>query len=150
MQSTTEIRTYRVTWAIDVEATSANGAALDVARDYLQAGHTATVFNVAKRWREVPLYSDPVEVDTASATEAEDRAAAWDKLHTDLDEASLTSDYERADVLAHIAHNLAALVPPAALRAAIDCAVGASLICLEPSSGQDKADDLRRMMEGAQ
>ena len=47
MQSTTEIRTYRVTWSIDVEATSANGAALDVARDYLQAGHTATVFNVA-------------------------------------------------------------------------------------------------------
>lgn len=150
MQSTTEIRTYRVTWSIDVEATSANGAALDVARDYLQAGHTATVFNVAQRWGEVPLYSAPVEVDTASATEAEDRAAAWDKLHTDLDEASLTSDYERADVLAHIAHNLASLVPPAALRAAIDCAVGASLICLEPSSGQDKADDLRRMMEGAQ
>jgi len=28
--------------------------------------------------------------------------------------------------------------------------VGASLICLEPSSGQDKADDLRRMMEGQQ
>ena len=149
MQNTTEIRTYRVTWSIDVEAASANGAALDVARDYLQAGHTATVFNVAQRWGEVPLYSAPVEVDTASATEAEDRAAAWDKLHTDLDEASLTSDYERADVLAHIAHNLAALVPPAALRAAIDCAVGASLICLEPSSGQDKADDLRRMMEGA-
>lgn len=153
MQNTTEIRTWSVSWSIDVEATSATAAAASVARDYLQAGHTATVFNVAPfemvadNWG---MPGEPVEVDTASATEAEDRAAAWDKLHTDLDEASLTSDYERADVLAHIAHNLASLVPPAALRAAIDCAVGASLICLEPSSGQGKADDLRRMMEGAQ
>lgn len=150
MQNTTEIRTYRVTWSIDVEAASANGAALDVARDYLQAGHTATVFNVAQRWREVPLYSAPVEVDTASGTEAEDRADAWDKLHTDLDEYSLTHDDDRAAVLAHVAHNLAALLPPAALKAAIDSAVADVLICREPSSGQGKADELRRMMEGAQ
>ena len=135
MQNTTEIRTWAVSWSIDLEATSAEQAARIAARDYLQSGHTATVFNVAPfemvadNWG---MPGEPVEVDT------------------DLDEASLTSDYERADVLAHIAHNLAALVPPAALRAAIDCAVGASLICLEPSSGQDKADDLRRMMEGAQ
>lgn len=149
MQNTTEIRTYRVTWSIDVEATSANGAALDVARDYLQAGHTATVFNVAQRWREVPLYSAPVEVDTASDTE-DGRADAWDQLHTNLDDYSLTHDHERADVLAHVAHNLAALLPPAALKAAIDCAIADVLICLEPTSGQAKADTLRGMMEGAQ
>jgi hypothetical protein len=144
MQNTTEIRTWAVSWSIDLEAASAEQAAAIAARDYLQAGHTATVFDIKPR---SGVWGEPVEVDTASDTD-DDRAAAWDKLHTDLDEASLTSDYERADVLAHIAHNLAALLPPAALKAAIDCAVGASLICLEPSSGQDKADELRRMMEG--
>lgn len=82
-------------------------------------------------------------------TEDDARAAAWDALHTDLDEYSLTHDDDRAAVLAHVAHNLAALLPPAALKAAMDSAVADVLICREPSSGQDKADDLRRMMEGA-
>ena len=98
MQNTTEIRTYRVTWSIDVEATSAAAAASSVARDYLQAGHTATVFNVAPfemvadNWG---MPGEPVEVDTASATEAEDRAAAWGQLEADLMEYELRHDYER-------------------------------------------------------
>ena len=41
-----------------------------------------------------------------------------------------------------------ALLPAAAVKAAIDCAFADALICLEPSSSQDKADTLRRMMEG--
>lgn len=150
MQNTTEIKTFRVTWSIDLEGTSAEQVAALAARDYLQAGHTATVFNVAQRWGEVPLYSAPVEVDAASATEAEDRAAAWGQLEADLMEYELRHDYERGEVVQHVAHNLAALLPPAALKAAIDSAIADVLICREPSSGQGKADELRRMMEGAQ
>ena len=73
-----------------------------------------------------------------------------ERLGEVLEEYELTSDYDRADVLAHIAHNLASLLPHDAVNAAIDCAFADALICLEPSSSQDKADTLRRMMEGAQ
>lgn len=153
MQNTTEIRTWSVSWSIEVEATSAAAAASSVARDYLQAGHTATVFNVAPfemvadNWG---MPGEPVEVDTARSTEAEDRAAAWGQLEADLMEYELRHDYERGEVVQHVAHNLAALLPPAALKAAIDSAIADVLICREPSSGQGKADELRRMMEGAQ
>ena len=50
-----------------------------------------------------------------------------ERLGEVLEEYELTSDYERADVLAHIANNLAALLPAAAIKAAIDCALADAL-----------------------
>ena len=146
---TTEIKTFRVTWSIDLEGTSAEQVAALAARDYLQAGHTATVLDVAQPWGDSGLYSPPVSVDVGQLPIARPDNAL-ELLGQDLEEYELTSDYERADVLAHIANNLAALLPSAAVKAAIDCAVADALICLAPSSSQDKADTLRRMLEGQQ
>ena len=52
--------------------------------------------------------------------------------------------------LAHVARNLAALLPAAVVKAAIDCAIADALTCLPPSTGQGKADMIRNMMEGPQ
>ena len=153
MQNATEIRTWSVSWTIDQDATSAEQAARFVARDYLQGGHTATVFDVAPLEMAADNWGvpgAPAEVDTLGESHWTEIAGGWLKLESDLDEYSLSSDYERADVLAHVAHNLASLLPPAALKAAIDCAIADALTCLSPTTGQDKADALRRMMEGAQ
>ena len=144
---TTEIKTYRVTWAIDLEGSSAEQVAALAARDYLQAGHTATVLEVAQPWGDAGLYAPAVSVDVGELPIARPDNAL-ELLGQDLEEYGLNSDWERADVLAHIANNLAALLPAAAIKAAIDCAFADALICLAPSSSQDKADTLRRMMEG--
>jgi hypothetical protein len=140
------IKQFRITWEIDVEAASAEQAVSQVARDYFQAGHTATSF-------EAKMYSPPwapnqlVEAGKLPVFRSDN---PLERLGEVLEEYELTSDYDRADVLAHIAHNLASLLPHDAVNAAIDCAFADALICLEPSSSQDKADTLRRMMEGAQ
>lgn len=152
MQNQTEIRTWSVSWSIDLEATSAEQAAAMAARDYMQAGHTATVFNVAPMAMVADNWGmpgEPVEVDAAQLPVLRPDNPL-ELLGQDLEEYSLTSDWDRADVLAHIAHNMASLLPHDAVKAAIDCAFADVLICLEPSRSQEKADTLRRMMEGPQ
>lgn len=146
MQNQTDVRTWSVSWSIDLEATSAEQAAAMAARDYMQAGHTATVFNIKPR---SGVWGEPVEVDAAQLPVLRPDNPL-ELLGQDLEEYSLTSDWDRADVLAHIAHNLASLLPHDAVKAAIDCAFADVLICLAPSRSMEKADTLRRMMEGPQ
>ena len=140
------IKQFRITWEIDVEAASAEQAVSQVARDYFQAGHTATSFE-AKRYSPPWAPNQLVEAGKLPVFRSDN---ALELLDQDLEEYELTSDYERADVLAHVAHNLAALLPAAVVKAAIDCAIADALTCLPPSTGQGKADMIRNMMEGPQ
>lgn len=148
---TTDIKTFRVSWCIDVEAGSPEQAAQMVARDYLQAGHTATVLDVAPFDHvsdNFGIPGDPVEVD-AGTLPVWRPDNALDLIGQDLEEYCMTSDGERAEVLNHIAHNLAAVLPPAMVKAAIDCALADAIVCVAPSSSQAKADMLRQMLGDA-
>lgn len=145
MSNTTENRPFRIVWEMQIDAPNGRIAAIRSARDYLQAGHTAGVFMVAPDGWDGPAE----EVDTtAIADDQVGRNDAWDDLHTDLEEYELTHDHDRAEVLAHVARNLAALLPPDALKAAIDCAIADVLICKSPSDDLGKADELRSMVRG--